>query len=362
MANGLSRFGRAGLALSSPSALSSMAAQEQQQRFEMEREGVRAQQGREDVLAQTALQILQKAEPGSAARALAISTLKQVGYEDTRLFEAMKGAPSAPRQTKVVGGSLVSIGPEGETAKEIFRAPEAEQKRDPLFGRSQSGMAMDVMLRAKSKLRRGEELTPEDRDALVMARRIMTAPRVIQGPGGALMQVDPVGIPEDFDDLFQAPGTVAPEERTLSQQVRSGDVSVRTLRPGGNFQQDFQSILSTADSIADLLNEGEKEFGGVTGVVGTGKAMFGGVARQIGLPVSTRAKQLDRQLELLKAQAVRYVLGESGRALSDADRRRLDKIAGQLDVFTDAQDIREVVSSVIEIVGRADPSGQQNQP
>ena len=236
--------------------------------------------------------------------------------------------------------------------------PEESGGGDPRFGRSQSGLAMDIVVRARNKQRQGIPLTPEDRDNLAFARNVLNSPRVIQGPGGSLIQVEPVGIPAQLEPVFDE----APEDlgRTrggqaverVSQQERTGQFKITQLRGATDIAKDFDTVLNISDEINTLLLEGRQEFGGITGAVGTAKAVGGGAARQLGIPVSGRAKSLKRKLETVKAIAAAHVLGESGRTLSDQDRARLDQIVGTLDVLTDEQDIREALIDVVELMNK----------
>lgn len=230
-----------------------------------------------------------------------------------------------------------------------------EETRDPSFGKSQSALAMDAVIRARNAQRQGIPLSPEMRDQLAFARQILQAPRVIKGPQGQLMQVEPLGIPAQFESVFDE----TPEQQftrggvpvePVSRQSREGRFRVTEIKPGKDtFQKDLQTASNLASDIADILVEGRGELGGVTGVVGTAKAQFGGLARQAGVPVSGRAKSLRRKLETLKAVAAPHVLGEKGRTLSDMDRRRLDQIVGTLDALSDEQDIQDAVVELIEL-------------
>ncbi len=279
-------------------------------------------------------------------------------------------AAASPQQfTLGPGQRRFRTGAEGEV-EEIARGPERIQPQagtaaqQPMFGRGAQGMAMEAIVRARNKQRQGIPLTPEDRDVLAFSRQILNQAQTRSIPGGGMVRVEAPGVPARFESVFaEVPeqlGTTpggTPIERATTQ-VQQGRIQVTEImapRKDDSFEKDFATVMDEAEAINKLLVEGREEFGGVTGLAGTLKAQFGGVARQLGVPVSSRAKQLQRGLETIKAIALPYVLGEKGRSLSDADRNRLDRIVGTLDALSDEQDIREAIVNVINIVERAGP-------
>lgn len=271
-------------------------------------------------------------------------------------------AAKPERETLSRGQKIVEFPPGGGPPVEVARGVPFPE--DSPFGKAQSGLAMNIVAKARARMRQGAELSDEDRDQLAFAQQILTSPRIIQGPGGELMQAAPLGIPERFMGVFDE--TPLPDERTtggvqiepVSRQVKQNRFELTPLRTGKDtFEKDFQIVLKQTQELHNLLVEGRQEFGGVTGAVGTAKAAFGGAARQVGIPVSAKSKNIKRKIEIIKAIAARHVLGERGRSLSNEDRVRLDKIAGTLDALSDEKDIRDAVRGVVEIMMRMRPNG-----
>ena len=111
-----------------------------------------------------------------------------------------------------------------------------------------------------------------------------------------------------------------------------------------------QESLAIINDISELLVEAYKEGETITGIAGTAKSKGGGLARQFGANITERSNTLERKLEVLKALLTPIVLNE--KRLSDQDRARLDKIVGNVDVFTDDVALKQALIEIVETLQR----------
>ena len=98
------------------------------------------------------------------------------------------------------------------------------------------------------------------------------------------------------------------------------------------------------------MNEAADAGETVTGVVGMGKRLVGGIARQaFGQgAISPASENLQRKLLTLQGQVGPILLNE--KRLSETERERLRKIVGEVDAWTDETSLRESLKDLIRFL------------
>ena len=94
-------------------------------------------------------------------------------------------------------------------------------------------------------------------------------------------------------------------------------------------------------TIANILEEAKSAGEDIDGLWGTAKAIFGGAARQVGVPISDRASRLSDTLKKLQFLTTPEFVEEA--RVSDKERARVADIVGDLSVLTDEVKIRQQV-------------------
>ncbi|MFQ5624635.1 MAG: hypothetical protein ACE5FS_14715, partial [Paracoccaceae bacterium] len=218
-------------------------------------------------------------------------------------------------------------------AKRLDKLVGAEKAE---FGNSLEGQSRDAIREYNEYLRRGEQPPP---DVIALARQaahVLNKPRFLRDASGTVYRYTP-GI---------TPGMKTPGDGVSSSPSAKRDELESVL---GNTTQDSINLsYGRLDRILDILEEAEKAGEAVTGVVGFGKKVAGGLARQAGIPVSPLAKKLDNQLEALKGILGPIILNE--KRLSESERARLDKIVGGISPGMDEVDLRNQLLEVTRIL------------
>ena len=335
---------------------------QQNQQFEQRQSA--AQNEMRLALLQNALQNLPEghsARPALEQRLGELSGIEGIGA-------GFAAAPAEPEFINIpIGGRVARVdrGPEGAELSIVAEGQQPREKTEKaaqsLFGSSQAGLAMNYLVRATAKRRRGEELSPDEQDIVEMSRQVLSRPQLIRGPGGELTEASPIGVPPGMDQVLSA--GAAPDLGTtpggtpiqsFEQQKQEGRFKLTTLREGAkkvkNFDQGARLAIDNIREVYKLLNAGAQERGGITGPVGSLKAGLSGLAQEVGIPTSTRARDLRKRLEELKFLVAGPVFDQPGRALSDGDRKVLDQIIGTVDSLTSDDDIRSSMQSLTRLL------------
>ena len=283
--------------------------------------------------------------------------------------------PTLQRQWEAIAGGLGLETPEvrefaqkenirTQNKASLKQAAPAAAAEKPAFGGSMQGRALSDLLKYKEALDTGA-MTPEIENRARVAAHVLQQKKFLRTPEGDLLETTP-GIPEGFP----IPGAANPKAgaNPTAEQLGTGPTVSKAKLP----QKDNQRVtmaMQAIDDAASLLEQANRSGETITGVVGQAKALGGGLARQAGVPVGDSARQLQAKLEEVKALAAPAVLGEGGRTLSDADRRRLDKLVGSLDYSMDDVALRGALSEVLRLLekaggasaGGSEPSGEPNE-
>lgn len=236
-----------------------------------------------------------------------------------------------------------------ETAKikAEVRTSKTAATEKPAFGNSEQGLALNTLMQYKQAVDSGQPVDPALEDQARVATHILQQQKFLRTPEGDLLTTTP-GIPEGFP----VPGSPGPKGNPTAEQLGTGPTVAKAQLPetsGNRIGLAIQAI----DDAARILDEAQKTGETITGAVGQAKALGGGVARQVGVDVSDRARQLRTKVEEIKALAAPAVLGEKGRSLSDADRIRLDAIVGKIDYTMDDTALRGALSEVLKLLEKA---------
>lgn len=236
-------------------------------------------------------------------------------------------------------------------AKGAGSEPAAEK---PAFGASMQGRALSDLLKYKEALDAGV-MTPEIENRARVAAHVLQQKKFLRTPEGDLLETSP-GIPEGFP----VPGATRNPQAAanpVAEQLGTGPTVSKAKVPEKSDRR-VSMAIQAIDDATDLLNEAESAGETITGAVGQAKAVGAGMARQVGIPVSDRARQLRAKVEEIKALAAPAVLGEKGRTLSDTDRGRLDRLVGELDYGMDDVALRGAFLEVRKLLDKVDtPSG-----
>ena len=149
--------------------------------------------------------------------------------------------------------------------------------------------------------------------------------------------------------LFPAPGTVSVSTEEPAKKEPTKEVETkRTVKPvlSGGVKNRVKEIYGMLGDVTKLLKEAEKAGETITGVPGWTKAVGGGYARQIGLPVSDRAEALSKKMIALSLALGPIITKEKSR-ISNEERALVNKIAGGV---SPGQDYVSVRTSLIGIV------------
>lgn len=246
-------------------------------------------------------------------------------------------------------------------------APVAEPGQQPFEGlakRGQEGWMQAALANAELKRRRGEPLTQEEEIAVQTAQHSLTQPKIMMGPAGERLEYTP-GLPPYAvppAGLLGQSGPALPPDTPAAGgflQPPGEDVPRGTMRQITGTKQEAaraQSMDRAAGSIMgviDILDEAKRSGENITGLLGAAKASGGAsIARQFGVPVSTRAESLDRELASLKAALKPLMTGETGSNISDKDVKDLEKIIDTLSWKTDETAIRHGMSQLRDIMIR----------
>jgi hypothetical protein len=103
---------------------------------------------------------------------------------------------------------------------------------------------------------------------------------------------------------------------------------------------------------------------GASGIEGTLKRTFGGVARQFNIPVGTEAGDVSRAFESLKLILTPVLTQQRANSISNRDMERIDKILGYLDSpLVDEAEIYQSLSEIVDFLnkmGMAFPAPGEN--
>jgi len=228
-----------------------------------------------------------------------------------------------------------------------------------------------AIARAELKRQQGIPLTQEDLIAVETAKHHLTTPRIMMGPTGERYEYTP-GLPQyaipSAGDTGQAGPALPPPDPAAEGFLQAPpspegllvppDGSRGTLRQitGSRDQAKLKSSMDRAAgsmmSVITKLNEARSAGENITGAVGAAKALGGAaIARQLGIPMSTRAEELDRELGNLKTALKPIMTGETGK-FSDKDIKDLERIIAPLSWKTDEQAIRASMKQLRQILMR----------
>lgn len=224
----------------------------------------------------------------------------------------------------------------------------------PTFGASMQGRALSDLLKYKEALDAGM-MSPEIENRARVAAHVLQQKKFLRTPEGDLAEYPAFGVPEGFP----IPGAARSPEASANataEQLGTGQKLVKAKLPEKDNQR-VTMAMQAIDDAATLLDAANRSGETITGVVGQAKALGGGLARQAGVPVGDSSRQLQAKLEEVKALAAPAVLGEGGRTLSDADRKRLDKLVGSLDFTMDDVALRGALSEVLKLLEKANVAG-----
>ena len=230
--------------------------------------------------------------------------------------------------------------------------PAAGPSEKPSFGTSEEGLALDTMMQYKQALE-GGNVDPGLEDKARVAAHILQQQKFLRTPSGELLTSTP-GIPEGFPIPGAARNPNAAANPT-AEMLGTGPTIAKANVPTDNKRVGL--AIQAITGVADLLDEAKAKGETITGAVGQAKALGGGIARTVGIPVSDLARQLRTKVEEVKALAAPAVLGESGRSLSDADRKRLDTLIGSVDYTMDDTALRGALSEVLKLLEKSQGTG-----
>ena len=237
----------------------------------------------------------------------------------------------------------------------------AQGPESPFAKRGMEGAAYSVLAEAREMERSGQPLSPLMQDRVAIAKQVITNPRFMRSPTGEMLQYTP-GMPQfapqpgllSEGQSVAPPQEAAPEEAPQTQGLLGGGGTFTPIAPSKSEAErtrQFGLVDTTLDNIARIMSEAKREGDTIYGPVGAAKAAAGGLARSFGVNVSNRAAELSNQLETLKTQVI-PILQEDPR-VSDADMRRIDKIVGTVDIYTDEVDLRHKMDNLEELIYKA---------
>lgn len=153
------------------------------------------------------------------------------------------------------------------------------------------------------------------------------------------------------DELFALRQELAanPDNTDLIERVARAEANVKrlsgvTAAVGADSEKNLESAKTLMSDVRALIQSGEEDATPITGVPGAAKAKFGGLARQAGMPVSPKASLLRNKLETLKGIITPMLMNE--KKVTDAERERIDRVVGNMDVWTDDVDIMSGMSEL----------------
>lgn len=269
--------------------------------------------------------------------------------------------PTFERQWKSLAGDLGLETPDVRTfaQKEQIRTrndltvkaagAQGASPEKPSFGSSEEGLALNTLLQYKQALTAGQ-ITPDLEDKARVAAHILQQQKFLRTPEGDILSSTP-GIPAGFPVPGASKNPDAAANPT-AEILGTGPTLSKAQLPASDNKQVGMAIQAIDDA-AGILDQASKSGETITGAVGQAKALGGGVARQLGFPVSDLARQLRTKVEEVKALAAKAVLGESGRSLSDADRKRLDTLMGTIDYTMDDTALRGSLAEVLKLLEKA---------
>jgi len=258
--------------------------------------------------------------PQVAARfGITIKTPERIEFESRKLFE-----------------SNLNIRENEQKQQAKLLDPDDEKSR---FGNSMDGLALDTLLDYKALQDAGEPIPKDLEESARVAAHILSRERIGRSPEGDMIAVESMGVPPGLapsEGASDSPvASEVPESPTAPETPETGTsrTKVTRIEGEGKFEELSARTADIVISIADLLDEAREAGETITGIPGALKRTAGGLARQSGVPVSTRSESLSRQVEVLKSQVLPALLNEGGKQISDADRRRLDKMVSSFDGF-----------------------------
>ncbi len=279
------------------------------------------------------------------------STIAQAGKFKEMLAMAEAATPPGYRRAE---GGLESIPGGPADPKQARRLAEAKREggEESAFGKGMEGQAYNTLLEYKSYMDAGQTPPADLVNRARTAKHILGKRRFFRDPEGNLLSYTP-GIPQGFP----TPGSSA--QGQVSQSSQEGGPA-----PTGDLQEvisakpavDVRKPLATMKKIVGLLNKAKKSGRTITGIVGTGKRLGGGLGRQvlgdelagaIGLG-DTAAKDLHRLFQTLQGQMGPIILNE--KRLSETERQRLMDIVGGVVPESDEKDVRSGLADLYDFI------------